>query len=71
MHTTFPKVKKWTNYSMVAMSSLAGLGFLTGSNILTGIGIGLDFLGSAIYAELGRRENKNRWVSFKVENISK
>lgn len=23
MHTTFPKVKKWTNYSMVAMSSIA------------------------------------------------
>lgn len=69
MYTTFPKVRKWTNYSMVAMSSVAGLGFLTGSNILTGIGIGLDFLGATIYAELDRRENKNRWVSFKLDDI--
>ena len=70
MHTTFPKIRKWTNYSMVAMSSVAGIGFLTNSNIITGIGIGLDFLGTAISAELNRRENKNKWVSFKLEDIS-
>lgn len=56
---------------MVAMSSLGGLGFLTGSNILTGIGFGADFLGAVFSAGLNHIENKNKGVSFKVENIFK
>ena len=71
MHTTFPKIKKWTKYSMVAMTSISGLGFLTGSNILTGVGIGLDFANVIIDSELSRKEDKTKWVSFKVEDIFK
>lgn len=38
MHTTFPKIKKWSNYSLIFSGAAAG-GYMTGSNLLTGLGL--------------------------------
>ena len=68
MHTTFPKIKKWSNYSLVLFSGAAVGGYLTGSNLLTGLGVGLDVFGAVMQYGLDHFENKNKWISFKVEN---
>lgn len=68
MHTTFPKIKKWSNYSLVLFSGAAVGGYLTGSNLLTGLGVGLDAFGAVMQYGLDHFENKNKWISFKVEN---
>lgn len=68
MHTSYPKMKKWSNYSMIVSSAIGVTGFLSGSTILTGIGIGLDALSVLADNRLDNIEEKNKWVGFKVED---
>lgn len=68
MHTRFPKIKKWTNYSMMIIPTVEATGVLTGSNFLSGLGIGLGILGGAAQVGINYIENKNKWVGFKIED---
>lgn len=68
MHTSFPKLKKWSNYSMIASAAVGSAGYLSGSNILTGIGLGLEALSILANNGINYIEEKNKWVGFKVED---
>lgn len=68
MHTWFPKIRKWSNYSMLVCPLATTYGFLTGSSLLTGIGIAMAASNQLVEFSLNHIENKNKWVGFKVEN---
>ena len=67
MHTLFPKIRKWTNYSMMVCSATTAYGYLTGSNLLTVLGIGMGAANDLVRFSLNDFENKTKWVGFKVK----
>lgn len=68
MHTKFPKIRKWSNYSFILFSSATIGGLMSGSALLTSLGVGIDVISGAVKFGLNHVEDNNKWIGFKVEN---
>lgn len=64
----FPKVEKWSRYSLLASVTAGTIGLYVGSTTLVSLGGLLGFASNGIDAIIGNVKNKYKWIGFKVED---
>lgn len=69
IHSTFPKIKKWVNISLMASVPISMVGAYTGLPELSVVGTGITGLAALTKGYIEHIENKNKWIGFKTDNF--
>ncbi|MCE7699566.1 MAG: hypothetical protein K8E24_012415, partial [Methanobacterium paludis] len=69
MRSTFPKVKRWANISLMASIPITMVGLYTGLPVVSAIGA--SAVGISKYTEkyVKHLESKNNWIGFKINDL--
>jgi hypothetical protein len=69
MHSTFPKVKRWANISLLASIPITLVGLYTGLPVISAAGVGAASLSKYTELSIKHLESKYSWVGFKIKNL--
>ncbi len=69
MRTIFPKVSKWSNYTMMASTAIGFVGTQTNLPTISEIGFSIAGISSITQGYLKHLENKYKWVGFNFEDV--
>jgi hypothetical protein len=69
MHSTFPKVKRWANISLMVSIPITMVGLYTGLPVVSAIGA--SAVGISQYSEryVKHLESINQWIGFKINDL--
>jgi len=69
MHSTFPRVKRWANISLMASIPITMVGLYTGLPVVSAIGVGVAGVSKFTGKYVKHLESNNNWIGFKIDEL--